>query len=85
MLASDLIGALAGGALSVPAVKDQYYRYARNWELQKAETKRLARFRRVVAAAWESKRSGYDGLDSFLVAAGTLGLVAAFVLKLFEL
>ena len=85
MLASDLIGALAGGALSVPAVKDQYYRYARNWELRKAETKRLARFRRVIADAWESKRSGYDGLDLVFAAAGTLGLVVAFVLKLFDL
>ncbi len=85
MLTSDVIGALTGVTLSIPAVRDQYYRYARHAELQGAKGRRFARFRQAVADGWEFKRSGYDGFDSVLVAVGTLGLVAAFALKLFGL
>jgi hypothetical protein len=85
VLLSDIIGALAGGALAYPAAKDQILRYARQRELHKAVSGRLRRFRTVVAAGWEKKRSDYDGLDSFLIGLGGLGLLLSFALKLFDL
>lgn len=85
MLASDLIGAIAAGALAYPAIKDQYLRFVRERERLRAQTGSLPRYREIVAAGWEAKRSDYDGLDSLLLAGGGLGLVVAFVLKLAEL
>ena len=85
MLASDLIGALAGGALAYPAIKDQCLRYARERERLKALTGRLRRYREIVAAGWEARRADYDGLDSFLLALGGAGLAVSFALKLADL
>lgn len=83
MLASDLIGAIAGLALAYPAGKDQYFRYMRELERAKAKAGPIPRFREIVAAGWEAARSDYDGIDSLLLALGGAGLFLSFILKCF--
>jgi hypothetical protein len=80
VLWSDLIGALAGGALFYPAAKDQVLRYKAAKERGHL---RMRRFRQIVATAWETKRSEYDGADTFFLGAGGFGLLVSFGLKLF--
>jgi hypothetical protein len=82
MLWSDFIGAVASAMLAVPAIKDQIYRFLRKSEEQKAPGSHWPGIRNTIAGAWESKRSEYDGKDSFFLGAGALGLLLSFLLKL---
>ena len=85
MLLSDLVGAAAGAALAVPALKDQFLRYRRAHVTSRNSGKRgLARFRAVVADGWEAVRAEYSGWDSLLLLGGSLGILLSFGLKLFD-
>jgi hypothetical protein len=82
MLWSDFIGAVAAAMLAVPAIKDQIYRFWRKSEEQKAPRSHWPGLRKTIADAWETKRSEYDGRDSFFLGAGAFGLFLSFLLKL---
>jgi hypothetical protein len=82
MLWSDFIGAVASVMLATPAIKDQIYRFLRKSEERKALQSHWPGLRNTIAGAWETKRSEYDGKDSFFLGAGALGLLLSFILKL---
>jgi len=84
VLYSDVVGAIAGVALAIPPIKDQFYRFRRASVLRKENHSPWPGLRRAAAAAWELKRSEYDGKDSIAFAVGSLGLVVSFVMKVFS-
>jgi hypothetical protein len=83
MLWSDLIGVVAGLLLAIPPIKDQYYRFARNTEQERAHGSAFRAMRTRLAAAWDDKRHEYSPWDSLFLAGGAGALVLSFALKAF--
>jgi hypothetical protein len=83
VLYSDVVGAIAGVALAIPPLKDQWYRFRRASVLRRQDRAPWPGIRRAVAHAWELKRIEYDGKDSIALSVGSLGLVVSFAMKAF--
>jgi hypothetical protein len=84
VLISDVVGGLSGMMLAIPVLKDQFYRQRRSANEIRTGDSPWPQLRRRMAQAWDKRRDGYDGVDSFLAAAGALLLVLSFAMKLFD-
>ncbi|HEY2661663.1 MAG TPA: hypothetical protein VGI79_18225 [Caulobacteraceae bacterium] len=84
MLASDLFGGAGALLLAIPALKDQFYRFNREAQSRREASSPWPGLRKAAKDAWEERRNDYDGVDSLMTAAGAVGLVLAFLLKLFD-
>lgn len=85
MLVSDWVGGAGGILIAIPAVKDQFYRFARDDQERKAASSPWPGLRRAARSAWERRRNDYDGWDSLMTMLGAIGIALSFGLKLFEL
>lgn len=82
MLASDLIGVLAGLLLLVAPARDQYFRYAEYRQKDKATRSVVAALRQDLGDVWKHRRDAFSGVDSLTLFAGAAGLVLSYLLKL---
>ena len=82
LLLSDGIGAVAGLFLAIPSLRDQYGRFL---ERVHAQQRSLTKIHGLLRKSLKEKREEFNGYDSLLLAVGSLGLVAAFLLKKWDL
>jgi hypothetical protein len=82
LLLSDGIGALAGVMIAVPPLRDQY---ARAVERRHRNAPNLPKLRGLLRASLKEKRDSFNGYDTLFLAIGSLGLVASFLLKGWDL
>jgi hypothetical protein len=78
---SDFFGMLGGVCLAVPAFKDKYYRWRREWQKTAATHTRFPRMRQTLSAAYEDKRAEYSSFDSVLLGVGAVFPIFTFLIK----
>ncbi len=85
MAASDIAGLLASFALAVPAARDQLLRL-KNFNAREKQTqdRTFGAQWKVIAEVWAERRNYFYPSDTALTLLGSVGLIAAFGLKLLD-
>jgi hypothetical protein len=84
VLVSDIAGGIGGVLLAAPAVKDQWLRLRAARQQQLKNDGVWPGLNDLMSKAWEHRRNEFDGIDSLSTLVGSLMIVAAFGLKLFD-
>lgn len=82
ILLSDGIGAIAGLFLAIPPLRDQYGRFRERTHTRRCS---MSKIHGLLRTSLKEKREVFNGYDSLFLAAGSFGLVAAFLLKNWDL
>jgi hypothetical protein len=82
MLTSDVVGAIAAFLLTLPPLKDQFYRFSEASQRRYEAGSPWPGLRTALAEGWQQRRESYDASDTMMLLLGAAGLLVSFVLKM---
>jgi hypothetical protein len=79
---ADIIGISAGFFLTLPAAKDNIYRFIEARHRQQRTASSWSGLRTIIADVWKERRDSYSAFDTWCILLGGFCLMVSFALKL---